>query len=78
MPVFDEVLDAARTLTPAERIRLVDALWDDASPSEWPLPSEEWIAEAQLRSDDFDRGRTSATPWTEVRVRARRKAGLDE
>lgn len=78
MLVFDEILDAARTLTPADRLRLVDALWDDASPSEWPQPSEEWISEAQRRSDDFDQRRTSASPWTEVRTRARQKAGLDE
>jgi putative addiction module component (TIGR02574 family) len=78
MPVFDEILEAARTLTPADRMRLVDALWDDVAPSEWPLPSEEWIAEAQRRSEDHDQGRASATPWTEVRARARQKAGLDE
>lgn len=78
MPVFDEILDAARTLTPTDRMRLVDALWEDVSPSEWPMPSAEWIAEAQRRSDDYDRGRTSATPWSEVRARVRQKAGLDE
>ena len=78
MPVFDDVLDAARALTPADRMRLVGVLWDDVSPSEWPLPSEEWVTEAQRRSDDFDGGRTSATPWAEVRVRARQQAGLDD
>ncbi len=78
MPVFDEILDAARTLTPTDRMRLVDALWEDVSPSEWPLPSEEWIAEAQRRSNAYDRGHASATPWTEVRASARQKAGLDE
>ncbi len=78
MPVYDEVLNAARALTPTDRIRLVDALWDEVAPSEWPLPSQEWIAEAQKRSEDYDRGQTSATPWPEVRTRARQKAGLDE
>ena len=77
MSTFHDVLDAARTLTPTERIRLVDALWEDVPPSEWPLPSEEWIAEAQRRSADYEAGRTSATSWTEVQARARQKAGLD-
>ncbi len=77
MPTFRDVLDAARTLTPTERIRLVDALWEDVPPTEWPLPSEEWLAEAQRRSADYDQGLTSATPWTEVQARARQKAGLD-
>jgi putative addiction module component (TIGR02574 family) len=70
MPVFDDILDAARTLTPTDRMRLVDALWEDVAPSEWPLPSAEWIAEAQRRSDEHDQGRTSATPWNEVRARS--------
>ena len=78
MPTFHDVLDAARTLTPTDRVRLVHALWEDVSPAEWPLPTEQWIAEAQRRSADYDAGRTSATPWTESLVRARRKAGLDE
>ncbi len=77
MPTFHDVIDAARTLTATERIRLVDALWEDVSPTEWPLPSEEWIAEAQRRSADYDEGRTSATPWIGVQARARHKAGLD-
>ena len=77
MPTFNDVLDAARTLTPTDRMRLVDALWEDVPPTEWPLPSKEWIAEAQRRSADYDKGHTSATPWGDVRARARRKAGLD-
>jgi putative addiction module component (TIGR02574 family) len=77
MPTLSEVLDAARTLTPTERMRLVDALWEDVPPAEWPLPSEQWIAEAQRRSADYDPGRMSASTWAEVGTRARRKAGLD-
>ncbi len=77
MPTFHDVLDAARTLTPTDRIRLLDALWEEVPPSEWPLPTEEWIAEAQRRSAAFDRNEMSATPWAEVRIRARHKAGLD-
>jgi putative addiction module component (TIGR02574 family) len=77
MPVFDDILDAARTLTPTDRMRLVEALWEDVAPSEWPLPSGEWIAEARRRSDEHDQGRTSPAPWSEVRVRARKKACLE-
>ncbi len=77
MPTLDDVLDAARTLTPTDRMRLLDALWEDFPPAEWPLPSEEWIAEAQRRSTDYDEGRMSATAWADVRPRARRRAGLD-
>lgn len=45
---------------------------------EWPFPSDEWLDEAQRRSDEYDAGRMTAAPWSEVRERARREAGLDE
>lgn len=78
MSTFQDILDAARTLTAVDRMRLVDALWVDVPPKDWPVPSEEWIAEAQRRSAAYDQGQTSVSTWPEVRDRARRKAGLDE
>jgi putative addiction module component (TIGR02574 family) len=78
MLTFSDVLDAARALTPLDRMRLVDALWEDVPPTEWPLPSKEWIAEAQRRSKEYDLNPTSASTWPEVKARAREKAGLDE
>jgi len=77
MSTFDDVLDAAQSLPASDRVRLIDALWDSVPPDQWPSPSEEWIAEAQRRSAEYDAGRMSASPWPEVRQRARRKAGLD-
>lgn len=78
MSTFQEILAAARSLSAADRIRLVDAMWEDVSPADWPVPTSEWIAEAGHRSDEYDAGRMTAAPWPEVRERARRKAGLDE
>ena len=78
MPTYQDVLTAARTLSPTDRVRLADAIWDDVSPADWPQPSEQWIAEAQRRSAEYDEGRMSASTWPEVQGRARRKAGLDE
>ena len=78
MGAFDDVLGAAQDLPPTDRIRLVHALWETVPPDEWPAPSEEWIDEAQRRSAEFDAGRMAASPWPEVRARARRKAGMDE
>jgi putative addiction module component (TIGR02574 family) len=75
---YDDVLGAAQGLSPPERIRLIHALWDSVPPDEWPKPSEVWIEEAARRSAEYDAGRISASPWQEVRARARRKAGLDE
>lgn len=78
MATFDDVFVAAEGLTPADRVRLVHALWDTIPPDEWPAPSPKWVAEAQRRSAEYDAGRMTASPWPEVRQRARRKAGLDE
>jgi putative addiction module component (TIGR02574 family) len=78
MSTFDDVLGAAQDLPSVDRIRLVQALWETVPPAEWPTPAEEWIEEARRRSAEFDAGRMTASPWPDVRARARRKAGLDE
>jgi len=78
MTRFEDVLGAAFSLTPADRVRLMDELWNRLPPAEWPVPSDEWIAEAQRRSAEYDQGCMPAAPWPEVRARARRKAGLNE
>ncbi len=77
MATFDDVLGAAQDLPALDRVRLMDALWESMEPSEWPAPSDDWIAEAQRRSAEYEAGNMTASPWPEVRQRARRKAGLD-
>jgi putative addiction module component (TIGR02574 family) len=72
---FDDVLGAAQELPPTDRIRLIQALWDTVPIEDWPRPSDEWVSEAQRRSAEFDAGRMTASPWPEVRARARREAG---
>lgn len=77
MTTLDEVLGAAENLRPSDRIRLIDALLETVPLDEWPAPSDQWIAEAQRRSAEYDAGRMPTSPWPEVRQRARGKAGLD-
>jgi putative addiction module component (TIGR02574 family) len=77
MTTFADIFNAAQGLPAIERLRLIDALCGSVSPNEWPSPSDEWIAEAQRRSAEYDAGTMSASPWSEVRQRARKKAGLD-
>ena len=78
MTTFEDVLSAARSLNVTERMRLVDTLWEEVSPTDWQPPSEAWIAEVQRRSAEYDAGRMTASSWSEVQARARRRAGLDD
>lgn len=77
MSTLQEIIDAAKSLSPADRLRLVEAVWDDEHPENWPALSPEWLAEVQRRSAEFDAGRMKASPWEEVQSRVRRKAGLN-
>lgn len=47
MTTLQEIIAAVKTLNAADRLRLVDAVWDDASPESWPGPSQAWIEEVQ-------------------------------
>ncbi len=78
MTTVQEILDAARALPSSERAQLIHALWESVSPDDWAPPSDEWIAEAQQRREAYDAGQMTASPWSEVRQRARRKARLDD
>ncbi len=78
MSTFQDVLSAARALDAGEQFRVASMILDSIPPESWPLPSAEWIAEAQRRSAEFDSGQMSASTWPEVQARSRRKAGLDE
>lgn len=77
MPTFEDVIAAARTLSTTDRMHLANALWEEIPLADWPLPNEEWIAEAQRRSAEYDAGRMSAATWPEVQARARQRAGLE-
>jgi putative addiction module component (TIGR02574 family) len=77
MTSLHEILTAAQSLPSTERAQLLAALWNDVSPEDWVPPSEDWIAEANRRSDLYDTGEMSGSSWSEVRKRAQRKAGLD-
>ena len=78
MITLQDILNAAQSLPSAERAQLIHALWDSISPQDWAPPSDAWVGESQRRSKVFDDGQMTASPWPEVRQRARRKAGLDD
>jgi putative addiction module component (TIGR02574 family) len=77
MASVQDILNAAQTLSSAERAQIIHALWGTVSPDDWSPPSEVWIAEAQRRSEALDARQMMASPWSDVRQRVRRQAGLD-
>lgn len=78
MTSLTEILNAAQTLPSGERAQLIAALWDNVLPTDWVPPDNQWVAEANRRSDAYDSGEMTGSTWAEVRERARRKAGLDD
>jgi len=66
MTTLEQIIDAAKSLSPADRLRLVEAVWDDEHPEQWPALSPEWLAEIQRRSAEFDAGRMTAFQWQDV------------
>ena len=74
MDRLHEIVAAAQALPPTERAQLIALLWDRLTSEDWPIPSQEWIDEANRRSDALDCGTVSTDSWEAVRSRARRKA----
>jgi len=62
-------------LSPAERIRLAQDLWDSIPESEAPPVGEEQIRRLEARLVEHERDPSSALPWDEVRARLRARFG---
>jgi putative addiction module component (TIGR02574 family) len=62
-------------LPPAERLQLVEELWDSIEPQDLPPLTDEQIKEIEQDWADHKRDPSSAVPWEEVRswLRSRRK-----
>lgn len=77
MTTVQDILAAAQALPAPDRIHLLHELWNSLPPESWSAPNEDWLAEANRRSDAVDAGKMTTESWTEVRTRVRREAGLD-
>ena len=67
--------DAAR-LRVADRIQLIDAIWDTLPADSLPPLSAEWGAEIQRRSAEYDSGSAETASWEQVRAEALRRVGV--
>jgi putative addiction module component (TIGR02574 family) len=75
MSDFDSLFADASQLPLEERLQFIDALWSTV-PDDAALPlSEEWLAEIQRRSENYDAGLSQAVPWEQVRSQALQRVG---
>lgn len=76
MPDYETVLADARRLPLVERVQLIEAPWDTLPADSLPPLTDEWLAEIQRRSAEYDSGLVDTVPWEQVRADALRRAGL--
>jgi putative addiction module component (TIGR02574 family) len=73
---YETILTDASRLPVVDRLQLIEALWDTLPADPLPPLSDEWLAEIQRRSVEFDSGSVPATPWKEIRNEAFHRIGL--
>jgi putative addiction module component (TIGR02574 family) len=70
MSTIDALLADAAQLPVADRLELIDALWDTFPDDALPPLSDEWIAEVRRRSAELSAGTATTIPWKFVRREA--------
>jgi putative addiction module component (TIGR02574 family) len=75
MPTYETLLADATQLPVADRIQLFDAIWDTLPVDAMPPLSDEWVAEIQRRSAEYDSGSVQTIPWEQVKAAALRRLG---
>ena len=75
MSDYDALLADAGRLPLDERIQLIEALWDTLPERALPPLSDEWLAEIQRRTIEFDSGQARPIPWEQIRANALRRVG---
>ena len=71
------LLSRVKTLSPAERLELIGAVWETLSPADAPVTAEEKVL-LDARLADLDNSPEDQSPWSEVQARLRRQySGLD-
>jgi putative addiction module component (TIGR02574 family) len=76
MATYEMVLADATRLPIADRVQLMDAIWDTLPEDALPPLSDEWLAEIQRRSAEYDAGNANTVPWAQVKAEALRRIGM--
>lgn len=67
--------DELRALSPAEKLRLVELLWDDLGDSTAPIPLPDWVGHEAARRRDEMRDSTCGLTHDETWKRIERRNG---
>ncbi|MDP1614992.1 MAG: addiction module protein [Methylococcales bacterium] len=70
--INDVLISQVRTLSVAERIELIGAVWETLSPSEVPVSAEEKVL-LDARLADMEQNPDDQSPWPEVQARLKRQ-----
>ncbi len=68
MESINELANKALAFSPAERIRLVEAILSSLDRPD-PEIEKKWIAESEARYDAYKRGELSTIDWDEIKKR---------
>jgi putative addiction module component (TIGR02574 family) len=69
-------MESVFDLSPAEKLQLVEDLWDDLAASPEAVPVHDWQKqELARRKANLQRNPASAVPWEEVKQRLRARYG---
>jgi putative addiction module component (TIGR02574 family) len=75
MADFNSVLDDARQLSPEDRVKLIDALWESV-PADLDVPLHpDWAPELERRVAAIEAGTAGTIPWTTIREEALARIG---
>ncbi|MGK2914428.1 MAG: addiction module protein [Porticoccaceae bacterium] len=66
------LISQVKTLSPAERLELIGAVWETLSPADMPVTEEERVL-LDTRLADLENNPDDQTPWSEVQARLRRQ-----
>ena len=76
MPTYESLLADAARLPVEDRLRLLDGIWDTLPNDALPPLSEEWTAEIQRRSAEYDAGKVQTVSWDVIKAEALRRVGM--
>lgn len=69
-----ELIEAVFQLSPAEKLQLIEDLWDDLASNPENVPFHEWqVQELERRRQELANHPASALSWEEVKRRIRER-----